>query len=366
MNIDIAFLVLMLVTFIPLGAIIAFTPYFTRKTELFGVSIPASLNDREDFNQMKKRYALITISLLLVILITLISLSFFLTLDTLHIVLISLLFGYIFGAFIVYLPFHKKMKQIKQEENWHDTWKQTIMIDTTFRDEKLIISNWWYLIPTSITLVITAISFIFYDSVSDTIVQNIGRNGAVTYQAKSIGALLLMPGIQLGTIVLFIFINLIIRSSKQQINVNNPDTSRKQNIVFRRKTSMFLFVMALLTTLLLSLTQIGNMYEPLLLYYDYFTAIYIGIIVLGTIWFAFKIGQGGSRINMKADKDMKQIERDDDVFWKLGQFYFNRNDPAIFIEKRFGLGWTNNWAHPLSWLLIIGFLALCLVPLFFI
>ncbi|MDV2687407.1 DUF5808 domain-containing protein, partial [Alkalihalophilus lindianensis] len=49
----------------------------------------------------------------------------------------------------------------------------------------------------------------------------------------------------------------------------------------------------------------------------------------------------------------KVMDRDDDRYWKLGVFYFNPKDPAIFLEKRFGIGWTNNWAHPLSWVFII-------------
>ena len=40
--------------------------------------------------------------------------------------------------------------------------------------------------------------------------------------------------------------------------------------------------------------------------------------------------------------------------WKLGVFYFNRNDPALFVEKRFGIGWTLNLAHPASWVITIA------------
>jgi uncharacterized membrane protein len=44
------------------------------------------------------------------------------------------------------------------------------------------------------------------------------------------------------------------------------------------------------------------------------------------------------------------IDRDDDQHWKLGQFYYNKNDPALFLEKRFGIGWTVNLARPLAWI----------------
>jgi uncharacterized membrane protein len=42
---------------------------------------------------------------------------------------------------------------------------------------------------------------------------------------------------------------------------------------------------------------------------------------------------------------------DDDRYWKLGQFYVNRNDRRIFVSNRFGFGRTLNFAHPVSWLM---------------
>lgn len=37
---------------------------------------------------------------------------------------------------------------------------------------------------------------------------------------------------------------------------------------------------------------------------------------------------------------------DDDRYWKLGAVYINRNDPATFVPKRFGVGWTINLGSP--------------------
>ncbi|MGH8288642.1 MAG: DUF5808 domain-containing protein [Steroidobacteraceae bacterium] len=42
-------------------------------------------------------------------------------------------------------------------------------------------------------------------------------------------------------------------------------------------------------------------------------------------------------------------DRTDDRYWFLGVFHFNRNDPAALIEKRFGIGYTLNFARPRSW-----------------
>lgn len=41
-----------------------------------------------------------------------------------------------------------------------------------------------------------------------------------------------------------------------------------------------------------------------------------------------------------------------DSAWKLGLFYYNPDDPALLVEKRFGIGWDLNWGRPAAWLVI--------------
>ena len=53
-------------------------------------------------------------------------------------------------------------------------------------------------------------------------------------------------------------------------------------------------------------------------------------------------------------------DRTPDSCWKAGVFYFNPADPAIFLEKRFGLGYTLNFANLWSWVIMV---AVLLVPL---
>jgi len=53
-------------------------------------------------------------------------------------------------------------------------------------------------------------------------------------------------------------------------------------------------------------------------------------------------------------------DRTPDSCWKAGVFYFNPADAAIFVEKRFGLGYTLNFANTWSWVLLA---AVLLVPL---
>jgi len=52
-----------------------------------------------------------------------------------------------------------------------------------------------------------------------------------------------------------------------------------------------------------------------------------------------------------------------DASWIFGHLYFTRADPALFVERRLGLGYTLNLGNPWSWLVLAVFVAAIAVPL---
>ena len=59
-------------------------------------------------------------------------------------------------------------------------------------------------------------------------------------------------------------------------------------------------------------------------------------------------------------QDSDKLAVDDDERWKLGVFYFNPEDPSLFLPERFGVGWTMNWARPAVWAIMVGGLVITL------
>jgi uncharacterized membrane protein len=51
--------------------------------------------------------------------------------------------------------------------------------------------------------------------------------------------------------------------------------------------------------------------------------------------------------------------------WKAGLIYYNPDDAALFVQKRFGLGYTFNFANPWSWILLLG-LGMVVASAFFV
>ena len=91
------------------------------------------------------------------------------------------------------------------------------------------------------------------------------------------------------------------------------------------------------------------------------------VFVLVVIVVLARLGQGGSRLALaQASSTSSGVpvgDRTLDRYWKLGVFYFNPDDAAIFVEKRFGLGYSLNFARPTTWFIMALLLLAPLVPI---
>jgi uncharacterized membrane protein len=91
----------------------------------------------------------------------------------------------------------------------------------------------------------------------------------------------------------------------------------------------------------------------------------VAIVVL-----TIRLGQGGSRLAGKAGTGSAAVapvgDRTPDKYWKLGLFYINRNDPALFVEKRFGIGFTLNFGHPGAWVFLAVLVAVTVAIVFIV
>lgn len=101
-------------------------------------------------------------------------------------------------------------------------------------------------------------------------------------------------------------------------------------------------------------------------YMMYFSLIFTLSIIIATILLGVKVGQGGSnlKLNYKNDNKNNFINKDDDDHWILGNtIYYNKEDPSLFIEKRFGIGWTINAGRPLGLIIYISLILIIIVSI---
>lgn len=81
-----------------------------------------------------------------------------------------------------------------------------------------------------------------------------------------------------------------------------------------------------------------------------------------------RTGQGGANLARSGEgsgiaEQPPVGDRTPDECWRAGMFYVNPDDPAVLVEKRFGVGYTLNFGRPAAWLLMAFILALVILPL---
>lgn len=359
-------LLFMLFPQISLFIIFAFTPYFTRKTESFGISIPKDAYVLPQVVTIRNRYrnrVLLTGILLCISAYILLFFSFTKRAEIL--ISLSIVIQLFLGG-IFYIAGHKKMKGLKAKSNWAQDKRQVTVIDTDFRTERMLVSPLWFMLYVLVVSITGVLTRIFYTKMPDQLPMQFDFiSGEVTKWAEKSLLSAYWPLItQICLTLLLIFVYWIIKKSKQQIESENPQASMQQNRLFRYKWSAFTVITGLVLIIIFMFIPLSHAG-----FIDYVAfsivsfVLSVGIVAYALI-LAVKTGQGGSRIKIGKDKEGQFINRDDDKYWKMGVFYYNPDDPSLFIEKRFGIGWTCNFARPISWVFIGGLLIFILFNFF--
>lgn len=349
--------VIIVLMVIPLLAAFVFMPYFTRETLSFGVTVSEETFHSEPLRKLRKQYSGLS-ALVYILVIGCCLLIYALWPDVSEEILITAgILSITVFSIMMNLKFHYKMKAIKANLPTVPTKRQTIAIDTHFRRRKLVFSNRWFIIHGIITVISACWTLSYYDSIPNQIAMKFDLAGNVTrFADKSVQTVLFPNIMQIVMIVLFIFVNWSILNSKQQIDPGSPSESAARNASFRLRWSFFTIMTGLIMILLFSFIQLSMVLNLSPSTMALVSTLLPAIIVIGTLVITLTTGQGGSRIGPKRPPSTVQ-PYDDDAYWKLGGLYFNPQDPAIFVEKRYGIGWTINVANKKAWFILLGIIA---------
>ena len=94
-----------------------------------------------------------------------------------------------------------------------------------------------------------------------------------------------------------------------------------------------------------------------------FLLLMCGLLIAAVLILFWHPQRSRAKTSTSTDRGRSEaVFRDDERYWLGGVFYNNPDDPALFVPKRFGLGWTLNFGHPQARLVLIGVLLLVLLP----
>lgn len=339
----------------------AIVPYLLKPTIVFGVTVPTNHTKNSTLTTYKRLYALITavLGVILIVAFTIWALASGAREENIVLSGVAIQFAILFGSMTLYFILHVKTSRLKKDNQWGSDLKQVRITDIAVRTADEMLPWYIYLVPIIITIGTFAYTATQYPNLPDLIPTHWGIDGKPdAFSQKTPFSVVALPLILLIMQGMMLGINELTKKSGIRINATNKKKSRAQQLSFRKYTSWFLFATVLLMTILFTFFQLStihaNLGNPALL-----LALPLGFLIITFILtgiYAFRVGQGGSRLEVNiADEEVEGITNyDDDQFWKAGIFYINKNDPSIFVEKRFGVGWTLNLGQPLGYIVIFG------------
>lgn len=349
------------------GALLAATPWFMKKGECFAVTIPESAQADERFLAFRKRYAaaVLAVTLICAVALAIVSgvplgkMSSAADADSSDAILVAAIVAAatipLVASFALMLHYRKRVEAIKREEGWKAERDEAVAL-IGFEGAPVPPSLAWNVVYVPIVLITLAIGFALYPSTPDLVPTHFDFAGNVNQWTPKGPALIAFPLLfEVFMAVCFIFSHWMTIRSKKDIDPARPAISAYAYGAFARAECILLLVGGSVLTAVLGIVMILMMAEILSMFVTVALIIVATLILVGaTIAIPIVYGQSGSRL-VKHLEENGDIIADNDEHWKAGIFYWNKDDASLFLPKRFGVGWTMNWARPAAWLIVGGF-----------
>lgn len=349
------------------GAILAATPWFMKKNECFAVTIPESAQADERFLTFRKRYAAAVLAVTLICAVALGAVSN-VTLgkmgsasdsDSLNAILAAAIVAAatipLVASFALMLHYRKRVKAIKREEGWKAERDEAVAL-IGFEEAPAPPSLAWNVVYVPIVLITLALGLALYPSTPDLVPTHIDFAGNVNQWTPKGPALIAFPLlVEVFMAACFIFSHWMTIRSKKDVDPARPAISAYAYGAFARAECILLLVGGSVLTAVLGIVMILMMTEFLSMLVTMVLIIVATLVFVGAmIAFSVVYGQSGSRL-VKRLEENGGIIADNDEHWKAGIFYWNKGDASLILPKRFGVGWTMNWARPAAWVIVGGF-----------
>ena len=349
------------------GALLAATPWFMKKGECFAVTIPESAQADERFLAFRKRYAAAVLAVTLICAVALGAVSNVALgkmgsaadSDSLNAILAAAIVATatipLIASFALMLHYRKKVKAIKREEGWKAERDEAVAL-IGFEEAPAPPSLAWNVVYVPIVLITLALGLALYPSTPDLVPTHIDFAGNVNQWTPKGPALIAFPLLfEVFMAACFIFSHWMTIRSKKDVDPARPAISAYAYGAFARAECILLLVGGSVLTAVLGIVMILMMAEILSMLVTIALIIVATLILVGaTIAISVVYGQSGSRLVKRLDAS-GDIIADNDEHWKAGIFYWNKDDASLILPKRFGVGWTMNWARPAAWLIVGGF-----------
>jgi uncharacterized membrane protein len=355
------------------GVLMCVNPLLVRPTVQFGVRIPDDRLGADVIRTARNGYyrgtALLTVGCTALTAVLAASASW---------VLPAVLLLELAGGVGCFLLARSRIAAVKQAERWYDGVRQTLTADTDWRTRPMRFPVLWAAPAVLVALGTLVVGIVRYPALPHRLAVHFTLGGRPDGWAdKSLWSAFLPVGAQLLVTVLMVGLMLLTYRSRPDVDTADSGSTGNYRRFLAAITRALLVLAALVNvTLLLASLQVWQVWQ-LSGAASLLTLLPVLLGGLLVVVVAVRNGQAGSRLPALAPgspygpplqpgtvpapgvpaSGVRTAHRDDDRYWKGGLVYVNRDDPALLVGKRFGVGWTFNLGNPKAWWLLAAIAA---------
>ncbi|HEX3271797.1 MAG TPA: DUF5808 domain-containing protein [Ktedonobacterales bacterium] len=347
---------LMLVFTLALSLII---PLAARRDLLFGVTVPPNTRSTPEGRRITRIYAVGVIALSVLGVVALLAIWYF------HppaweflLILVGVgamvLLGFV-PFLIAYFQAHALAERARAQ-GWRPEASAPPVAELRPRRYADYIPWWWELLPLALIGATAAYLAYTYPDAPDPFPTHFDINGNPNaFSPKTIGSYFLIVFLQIFMWALITVLTYLIVRAK---SLPGRDETGFKRIVLR-----FLFAIKALAIGFMGVVGAASAYAAVnaTALPEWFLGVTIGYIVLVFVLIIVVTVRASARSARLQPANASTTDRMDDSHWILGSIYFNRNDPSIFVERRFGIGWTINVGSVGGVLTMVALLAVAVV-----
>lgn len=316
----------------------------------FGVRVPPERREEPVIARVRRDYRL---GLLLTALVEGLAIALLArTLPTFVLMKDAILVALLLTTIDYYIA-HRRLLRVKAREQWYAGQRQVLMADTDPHRAPVRILLPWCIVNVVLLAAMFVGGVLRYPALPARLPIHPDMNGVTnSWVPKMPGAFIVPFSALLLTLALTALAYYLPRCTRWQLDPAEPEASRlrlqwqQREVAHRQLAAAALFnVIFLLVSL--SIWKVLPVTGPLSMLIVLLPLLFALVRTLLLLLNRRHAGQGGSQ------RMPRYVQRDDDRYWLAGMFYLNRDDPSLFVEKRFGIGWTFNLGHPLSIVVLV-------------
>ena len=335
---------------------------FAKKNIIYGVKLPLPLVRNEKVKRIKRSYYMRYLTT-----ITITALLYYAIFGASELIILYFVPAWIILSVTLFALANKQMKVVKAElkeaysdQNSPSQKRMAVMWDERKLKRQLNVT----FLPVLLVPIIGMIIFtVMYSAIPESFPMHFNMAGEATaLTQKSILAVYGLPITSLVVSAMIYFVLRINLAAKRELSKLSPEEDASRLFIAKERLNWVIAIMMLSMNALfigIAIYSFGWIPSSPLVFNAVIMALTLLPLLLLFIYM-FTTGFSGDRIKGLSSDSIIQFE-DDDNLWIAGMIYNNPDDPAIFVEKRFGGGYTFNYGNPLGKVLTIGFLLLVVV-----